>query len=29
MAKQIALDMDWYAKNYGPALDEYIKVISA
>ncbi|MER9749385.1 ABC transporter substrate-binding protein [Mesorhizobium sp. M0140] len=29
MKKQIALDMDWYAKNYGPALDEYTKIISA
>ncbi len=29
MAKQVALDMPWYADNYGPALDEYIKVISA
>ena len=29
MAKQIALDMDWYAANYGPALDEYTKIISA
>ncbi len=29
MAKQIPLDMDWYAKNYGAALDEYTKIISA
>jgi putative spermidine/putrescine transport system substrate-binding protein len=29
MAKQIALDMPWYAQNYSTALDEYIKVISA
>ncbi len=29
MAKQIALDMDWYETNYGPALDEYTKIISA
>ena len=29
MAKQVALDMDWYEKNYGAALDEYTKVISA
>ena len=29
MKKQIALDMDWYAKNYGAALDEYTKIISA
>ena len=29
MSKQIALDMPWYADNYGPALDEYTKIISA
>jgi len=29
MVKQIALDMPWYAKNYGAALDEYTKIISA
>lgn len=29
MAKQIALDMPWYADHYGAALDEYTKVISA
>jgi putative spermidine/putrescine transport system substrate-binding protein len=29
MKKQIALDMDWYEKNYGPALDEYTKIIAA
>ena len=29
MAKQIALDMEWYAANYGAALDEYTKIISA
>lgn len=29
MKKQIPLDMDWYAKNYGAALDEYTKIISA
>jgi len=29
MTKQIALDMPWYADNYGPALDEYTKIISA
>jgi putative spermidine/putrescine transport system substrate-binding protein len=29
MAKQIPLDMEWYAENYGPALDEYTKIISA
>lgn len=28
-AKQIALDMPWYEENYGPALDEYLKIISA
>jgi putative spermidine/putrescine transport system substrate-binding protein len=28
MSKQIALDMNWYAENYGPALDEYTKIIS-
>lgn len=29
MTKQVALDMPWYAVNYGAALDDYIKVISA
>jgi len=29
MPKQIALDMNWYAENYGKALDEYTKIISA
>ena len=29
MKKQIALDMGWYETNYGPALDEYLKIISA
>lgn len=29
MSKQIALDMGWYETNYGPALDEYTKIISA
>ncbi len=29
MSKQIPLDMDWYAANYGAALDEYTKIISA
>lgn len=29
MKKQIPLDMEWYAKNYGAALDEYTKIISA
>ena len=29
MAKQVALDMPWYAENYGKALDEYTRVISA
>ena len=28
-AKQVALDMPWYAENYGAALDEYTKIISA
>jgi len=28
-AKQITLDMAWYEANYGAALDEYIKIISA
>ena len=29
MAKQVALDMPWYAENYGTALDAYTKLISA
>lgn len=29
MAKQVPLDMAWYETNYGPALDEYTKIISA
>ncbi len=29
MTKQIAMDMNWYADNYGPALDQYTKIISA
>lgn len=29
MSKQIAMNMDWYADNYGKALDEYTKIISA
>ena len=29
MTKQIALDMGWYETNYGPALDEYTKIIAA
>jgi putative spermidine/putrescine transport system substrate-binding protein len=29
MAKQIPLNMEWYAENYGKAFDEYTKVISA
>ena len=29
MAKQVALDMPWYAENYGAALDAYTKLISA
>lgn len=28
-AKQIPLDMAWYETNYGPALDEYLAIISA
>lgn len=28
-AVQIPLDMGWYETNYGPALDEYLKIISA
>lgn len=28
-AKQVALNMEWYSANYGAALDEYTKVISA
>lgn len=29
MVKQVALDMPWYADNYGAALDAYTKIISA
>jgi putative spermidine/putrescine transport system substrate-binding protein len=29
MAKQIPLNMDWYAEHYGAALDEYTKIITA
>lgn len=29
MAKQVPLNMEWYADNYGPALDEYTKIISS
>ena len=29
MAKQIPLDMEWYAENYSAALDEYLALISA
>ena len=29
MSKQVALDMPWYADNYGAALDAYTKIISA
>ncbi|QDL91708.1 ABC transporter substrate-binding protein [Paroceanicella profunda] len=29
MAKQIPLDMEWYAENYGAALDAYLAIISA
>jgi len=28
-AQQVPLDVAWYEKNYGPALDEYLKIISA
>lgn len=28
MAKQIPLDMEWYAENYSTALEEYTKIIS-
>lgn len=28
-AQQIPLDMDWYEKNYGAALDAYLKIVSA
>ena len=28
-AVQVPLDMAWYEENYGPALDEYLKIISA
>lgn len=29
MAKQIPLDMEWYAEHYGAALDAYTKIISS
>ncbi|MFD1329225.1 ABC transporter substrate-binding protein [Mycoplana ramosa] len=29
MSKQIPLNMEWYAEHYGPALDEFTKIISA
>ena len=29
MKRQVALDMPWYADNYGAALDGYTKIISA
>jgi len=29
VAKQIPLDMKWYAENYSKALDEYLALISA
>jgi putative spermidine/putrescine transport system substrate-binding protein len=29
MSKQVPLNMEWYAENYGKAFDEYTKVISA
>ena len=28
-ALQVLLDMVWYEENYGPALDEFLKIISA
>lgn len=28
-SKQTPIDMEWYEANYGPALDEYLKIISA
>jgi putative spermidine/putrescine transport system substrate-binding protein len=28
-AVQIALDMEWYEANYGPALDAYLAIVSA
>lgn len=28
-AQQIALDVDWYEKNYGATLDAYLKIVSA
>ena len=28
-ALQVALNMDWYETNYGPSLDEYLKIVSA
>ncbi|WP_283176102.1 ABC transporter substrate-binding protein [Gemmobacter sp. 24YEA27] len=28
-AQQMPIDMAWYETNYGPALDEYLKIISA
>jgi putative spermidine/putrescine transport system substrate-binding protein len=28
ISKQVALDMPWYADNYGAALDAYTKIIS-
>ena len=27
--QQVALDMGWYEENYGPALDEFLKIVSA
>lgn len=29
MPQQVALDMAWYEENYGPALDEFLKIVSA
>lgn len=27
--QQVALDVDWYETNYGPALDEYLSIVSS
>lgn len=29
MSKQIPLNMEWYAEHYGPALNEFTKIVSA
>jgi putative spermidine/putrescine transport system substrate-binding protein len=28
-AQQVALNVDWYEKNYGATLDQYLKIVSA